>query len=81
MNPTHAHISITRLGGVNIKTLVKYKGKSVYVADPDGNGGTYRINAAKFIAGETQYRDGSWAIRKWDDWSERTAESEKNWQT
>ncbi len=80
-NPTHAHFSITRLGGVNEKTPVTYCGKSVFVEDPQQRGKTYRLNAAKFIAGDWQYRDSSWAIRKWDGRSEQMAESEKNWQT
>jgi len=80
-NPTHAHFSITRLGGVNLKMPVIYKGKSVIVEDPQEAGRMYRINAAKFIAGDTQFRDSSWAICKWDDRSERTAEAEANWQT
>ena len=80
-NPTHAHFSITRLGGVNIKVPVTYKGKSVIVEDPQQPGKMYRINAAKFIAGDYQFRDSSWAIRKWDDQSDLTAEAEANWQT
>lgn len=76
--PTHAHISLTRLCGVNNKVEVEYKGKSVYVKD--GNN-TFRLSAEKFIKGQTQFRDGCLAIRPWDDKSERTAKAEANWQT
>lgn len=79
--PTHAHFSITRLGGVNEKMPVTYLGKSVFVEDPQIPGKMYRLNAAKFIAGDHQIRDGSWAIKKWDARSEQMAESERNWQT
>ena len=80
-NPTHAHISLSRLGGVNIKAPVVYRGKSVYMDSPNGNGKTFRLNAKKFIAGETSQIRDSYAIRPWDAKAERTAESEKNWQT
>lgn len=80
--PMFAHFSLTRLGGVNIKQPVShYKGRSVYVADPQEPGRMYRLDAAKFIAGERQYRDSSWAIRRWDDRAERQAQAEANWQT
>ena len=76
--PTHAHLSITRLGGVNERVPVEYKGKSVYATDLYGK--KYRLNAATFLAGEYQLR-GSWAFRPWDDKAERAAKAEKNWQT
>ena len=78
--PTHAHVSLTRLGGVNERVPVTYRGKSVYVPDPQEQGKTYRLNAEKFIAGDFQTRD-SWAFRPWDERAARTAEAEKNWQT
>ena len=79
--PTHAHISLTRLGGCNYKMPVTYKGKSVYVNDPQEVDRVYRLNLAPFLAGDYQHRDSSWSIRKWDDRSEKTTESELNWQT
>lgn len=77
--PTHAHVSIYCLGGVNERVPVEYRGKSVYVPDPIIKK-TYRLNAEKFIAGECQIRD-SWAIMLWNERSEQMRESEKNWQT
>ena len=84
IRPTHAHVSLCRLGGCNYKVPVTYRGKSVYLNDPPECGRTYRISAAKFLAGyeagDRQSRD-TWSIRPWDDHAERTTESEKNWQT
>ncbi len=79
LDTTHAWISLTRLCGCNYKTLVEYRGKSVYVKSPQIDK-TYRINAEKFKAGEPQFRD-SWCIEAWGAKAERTAESEQNWQT
>ena len=79
--PTHAHFSLSRLGGCNYKIPVTYQKKSVWVRDPQETElRIYRLNAAKFLAGDFQIRD-SWAIRKWDERAERTMEAEKNWQT
>ncbi|MEE9366699.1 MAG: hypothetical protein V3W44_08440 [Dehalococcoidales bacterium] len=78
-NAKFAWISLCRLGGCNYKRPVEYRGKSVYVEDPHKET-TYRLSAAKFIAGKTQIRD-SWAICLWDATAERITESERNWQT
>lgn len=78
--PTHAHVSLSRLGGCNYRVPVTYKGKSVYLDDPM-YARSYRINLAKFIAGDFQIRDSSWAIRRFDDRSARNCNAEQNWQT
>lgn len=83
--PTHAHVSLVRLGGVNEKVPVTYQGASVFVPNPQAGfegrpGHCYRLKAAPFIAGESQYRS-DWSIRRWDDKSERAAQAESNWQT
>lgn len=78
-NKDFAYVSLVRLGGCNFRMPVEYRGKSVYVKDPQMDV-TYRLNAAKFLAGEGQYRD-SWGIRMWDGHAAARMESEKNWQT
>ena len=78
LSTTHAHISLARLCGCNYKMPVRRAGKSVYVTDPQGTH-EYRLSAAKFDAGEYQYRD-SWVIVPWSAKAERIAKSEANWQ-
>ena len=73
-----AHVRLTRLCGCNYKQPVKYRGKSVYVPDPQTSQ-TYRLDAAKFKSGGFQSRD-SWAITVWCDDSARICESEAYWQ-
>ena len=75
--PTHAHASLTRLGGVNLKIPVQYRGNSVFLTVQDE---TYRIRADRFLAGENQFRD-SWSLRVWDARAEKTAMDEADWQT
>lgn len=75
---THAHIQLCRLGGYNEKVPVQRRGAFVYVKDPH-RPKTYRIDAAKFDAGQVQIR-GSFAIGPWDERSERRAASEWDWQ-
>ena len=76
--PNFAYIRLARVGGCNFKMPVTYKGKSVYVNDPQV-GKTYRLSAEKFINGINQIRDASWVISPWNDAAERRTESERNW--
>ena len=80
MTATHAWISLTRLGGCNYKMPITRKGKSVIVTDPQCPDIRYRLNAAKFDAGDRQFRD-NWCIEPWSDKAERVTESERDWQT
>ena len=74
-----AWVSLVRLCGCNYVTRITRKGKSIYLSDPQIDR-TYRINAVKFDAGDSQYRDG-WRIRIYDDKAAKVIESERNWQT
>ena len=85
MYPTHAHVCLARLGGVNHRVPVTYRGASVYVPNPQADsegrpGHKFRLDAGRFIAGEGQSRDG-WSIKKWDEVAQRVTENEANWQT
>ena len=67
--PTHAKVDLARLDFKAIKVPVTYSEKSVFVPNPQANaegrpGHCYRLDAAKFCAGEFQCRD-SWAIKPW----------------
>lgn len=75
-----AHVHLTRLCGCNHKQAVTIKGKFALVEKPKscGQSGHYRIDAARFLAGEYQHRD-DYSIRLWDDRAERKTDSEKNW--
>jgi hypothetical protein len=76
-----AWVSLTRLCGCNYKVPVARKGKSIIiVVDPQRRDTRYRIDAARFDAGERQFR-GSWCIEAWSDKAARTMESERDWQT
>ena len=75
--PEFAWVHLVRLSGCNYKQPITRKGRSVYINDPQGQG-RYRIDAAKFDAGESQYRE-SWGIARWDEKAERITNSEKGW--
>lgn len=77
---THAYFHLTRLCGCNYRMPITRKGKSIVVTDPQDPGTRYRLNAAKFDAGERQYRD-SWCIEPWTDKAARITDAEKDWQT
>lgn len=81
----HVHISLVSLGGLNYKREIRRSanGNSVYIKDPHGSEGhmkEFRIDAARFDAGDFQCRDG-WAFRKWTGRSEEIAKAESHWQT
>ena len=82
--PMFAHFCLSRLGGCNYKVKVEYKGKSIYLTDPQYYGDSkpkiYRLDASKFISGANQFRDG-WCISQWNEQAERITASEVNWQT
>lgn len=60
--PTHACITLAATGNYDHAAPVEYKGKSVYVANLEGQ--TRRLNAEKFISGQCQWRDGE-GFEKW----------------
>ena len=74
-----AWVHLTRLCGCNYRTAVTRQGKSVFVTHPNRPDKQYRINAAKFDAGEPQFRD-SWCIEQWSDRADKTSDSEAYWQ-
>ncbi len=77
---THAHFSLSRLGGCNYKMPVTRKGRWVTVENPQCADVHYRMLAEQFDSGKRFFRDG-WCIRRWDAEAERITEAEKGWQT
>lgn len=75
----HAWVSLVSLCGCNHKQAVRRGGKSVYVRRPLGEKGEFRLDAARFDAGECQFRDG-WTIRRWGDLAEEACGTERDWQ-
>ena len=75
-----AWISLTRLCGCNYRRPVRRQGRFVLVDDPHRPGKTYRLDAARYEAGERQFR-GSWCIEPWSDRAAQTCHDEANWQT
>ena len=74
-----AHISLTRLCGCNYKQpVVKRTTRYVYIQRPQ-RPGTFRVDAAKFDAGKSQFR-AEWSIRRWDAHAEEVCARERNWQ-
>ena len=72
---THAWVHLTRLDGCNYKQRVTHHGKSVFITDPQIPERSYRLNAAKFDAGEYQHRS-SWTIVPWSAYAEATTLSQ-----
>ena len=78
--PTHAHVSLSRLGGCNYRMPVTRKGRWLTMENPQCAEVRYRVPAEPFDSGKRFFRDG-WCIRRWDAEAERITESEKGWQT
>ena len=75
-----AWISLTSLPGCNYKQPIARRGKSVIIVHPQQPHRSFRIDAAKFDAGQPQFRE-TWCIEQWSDKAERTSKSEEGWQT